>query len=76
MIHDEILSEILWNQNGLRFRNKFCCNSATLVESCRVLPASQVKIPWSPEWHDELVEILQSKSLDIHHEGGRSHKGT
>lgn len=29
----------------------------------------QVKIPWSPEWHDELVEILQSKSLDIHHEG-------
>lgn len=29
----------------------------------------QVKIPWSPEWHDELVEILQSKTLDVHHEG-------
>ena len=31
----------------------------------------QVKIPWTPDWHDEVVEILQSKTLELRHEGGR-----
>jgi len=29
-----------------------------------------VKIPWTPDWHDEVVEILQSKTLELRHEGG------
>jgi len=44
-----------------------------------------VKIPWTPDWHDEVVEILQSKTLELRHEGieffmedsqGKRFKGT